>query len=391
MANPISSAASAAAAFLSGKSPDQAAGVQTTSADDAAREDVGDDAPVVEDTSDDYNQDDALDISDSEADESEDADVSDADAESESDDSEEKPDADDTSDVEEVEITDEHGRRRVRVDFSNREYRKKLVQQAAGARKLMRVEIPKLRKELESVRADLTSKGDDAEIGRSLSDAWDKGGMAGLVAALTKGKQTWDEVFEAERLHRDELRKLSPDARRAYDAEQAAKQAVATKSEAEKKLEAKLADFEAREAANERATLQGYMDAPFSKHRFAGKLGDEAREHRLDSMMWNQVRADVAALDDDVPVTAQLVGRLFSEHAAALRQTIQAEVRKETRDVLDTKRQAAKETAQSRMRASDSKSTSDEKKLAASMRTGDFVSGVAAFLSRGKQNGKKRA
>lgn len=388
---------SAVRAALGGATPEQASLEETTDPSDAHREDSGEDfvpGDAGVSAGGDDVEDDGLELAsdDEDADVDLDAQAEETDAGDEASDSDEtesgESDKSATGDIEEVDVTDDLGRRKVKVDFSNREYMRKVVQQAAGARKLMRVEIPKLKQAAEAAQAEAATHKEDASHFKGLAEAWDKGGVAGLVEKLTQGKQTWDQVYEAETARRKQLASMSPAERAAADAEARVTRAEAGKTEAEKKLEAKLKELDERSEKAERDTLQNYMETSFTKSRFAGTLGDEAREHELDELLWDGVRAAISKLPDDVSVTPQLIAQTFARKSSALKSTIASEAGKKAKDAAGKKKADAKAAAQSTMRAATSgggKPAGVEREFRKQMKTGNLVTAVTDFLIRTKK------
>ncbi len=251
-------------------------------------------------------------------------------------------------DVEEVEITDHRGRRSVKVDFSDRARLKRIIQQAAGAQKLVA--------DLKTLRASVDSAKGDAEVGSRVSKAWSEKGIDGLIQELTGGKQTWDSVYEDRKKHDNFLSTASPEQLDAYSAKQ---EAAAARAEAAR-IRADLDDGTKKSVAAaetaERAQLQTHMDSGFTKHRFAGKLGEPAREHELDEMLWDATKAALDKLPEDAAITSEVIAAEFAKKARALRATISTEARKETTQIVKQKKTEAKTQAQAAMSAAESKS-----------------------------------
>lgn len=390
-----SSLLSATMAALRGASPDEASSEETTDPSNAQREDSGDDFVPGESgvTAGGDDSEDELgltgeDDGDEEADVDLDAQAEEVDSSDEADgeESEETEDEATKSGVREVDVTDDLGRRKVKVDFSNIDYMTKVVQQAAGARKLMRQVIPDLKKQVETLTSEATTHKEDAGHFKALADAWDKDGIQGLVQQLTKGKQSWDDVYAAEKARREQLASMSPAEKRAYEAEQRTAVVTKEKSEAEKRFEDMTKQLAEKEEKAERATLQGYMETNFHKSRFAGTLGDEAREHELDELLWDGVRAAIAKLPDDVSVTPTLIAQTFARKAGALKKTIESEAGKKAKETTTKRKVDAKTAAQSTMRAAASgKPRAAEQDFRKQMKSGNLVSAVTDFLVRNKK------
>lgn len=304
-----------------------------------------------------------------------------SDEESDDEDSEESAqDGDeDDSDTEVIQITDEEGRRDYTINFKDRESIRKAFKQAAGVRKVLK-QNEGLKSQVSELTAFKDGASEKAENFERLSEAWSKDGIRGLVAALTHGKQSWDDVYEMERQHREQLSKMSPEQRAAYDekvAREEAERARKASDDRVKEIERKLQEKEERA---ERATLQSYMEPAFNRFRFDGKLDDPVREAELDELLWDGVRAQLQRLPEDTELTAELIRKTFARKARALNETIERGVRKETKKVMKQKKTEAKEQAQARMVSSKRGPSSKEKEVRRAWRNGNPVSAVIAAL-----------
>lgn len=412
---PASSAAAAAlAAFKSGGNPFKAAfgvssadatkgsanGVDTTDPADANRDDElsSDDSGELD--LDETGNDDLHEVSDADDDESDDADPDVQDDESEDEDGDEESEddaatgeADDgpASDVEDIEIMGADGKKRpYKIDYNDRDTIKRAFHQAAGMRKFQR-ERDDANKELAALKSSgSATASEDAANFQKLAAAWEKDGIAGLVATLTQGKQSWDQVYDAESAKRKQVASMTAPELAAYKRQQEADEAVRAAKAREEAADKKIAELTEKETSAETATFTSYMNDAFTRSRFAGKLGDAAREHELDEMLWDGTKAAIERLPDDVVVTPQLIRKEFARREKALRGTIEAGVRKETGKVMKQKKVEAKTQAQAQMKSSSRPSTR-EAEMRKAIRSGNFVSAVTSFLggSSKSKSGKK--
>lgn len=330
--------------------------------------------------SDDYDLDDDADVRDDSTEE-EDADVS-ASESADADASDDKQ-----ADTEEIEFTDDKGRRSYTIDYKDRAKIKQAFIQAAGMRKAFAERDAERagRKKDQEALAPAKEKADQFD---SLSSAWENEGIAGLVRVLSKGQQTWDQLWEAEDKHRKTLAAMSPEARVAHDARQAAAREAAEKARIQKQFDELKAENQRDRDATDRKTVEGYMESEFNRVRFHGKLGDKAAEHRLDTMLFETVKAQVMALPDDVEVTPQLVRKMYREYATTLGATIKKAVRKETGKVIEKKKVEATKHAQARM-TSANRETTEDAEIRKDLKSGNTVSAVMKLLKRGGK--QKRA
>ncbi len=381
-------------AALRGKSPDEAAQDQTTNPEDSKREDAGEDADFSDlNVSAGGDDTDSLELEDGDTEAAEDAEVeadaetdsAEADgAEGESTDSDE-PKVEAGAAKQKVTITDDKGRRDIEVDFSDIPYMTKVVQQAAGARKLL-AQHADLKKQLDAAKTEREPLAADAGDFRRLAGAWDKDGLGGLVRELTKGSQTLDQVVDAELARRGRVASMTPAEKLAHESAEVAKRESSESKRERDEYKDRIAKLDAKEEAAEKATFQGYMESGLEKYGFTGKLGDEAREHRLNKMLWSAVRSEISDLPDDAVVDSSTVRRLFAEQTRALDLTVKAQVKDKTKQVLEAKKASAKEAAQSTMRAATRVPTA-EAELRKQLAGGNFVGGIISALA-GKRNKK---
>jgi hypothetical protein len=392
----LSSAASAAVSAFSkggdllssafgGGSKGSANGVDTTDPADVNRAEGDESADdVTIDSSVSSGGDDVDDGDDYDADDNLQLDVDDEEAGDESD--EKSEDADDenksASGVEEFEI----GGKKYSVDFSKPEEKKKLVAQAVGMRKFQ-AERDQARAELAKVQESGKQDKQDADDFRKLSAAWEREGLDGLIKTLTGGKQTWDQVFDAERARRERIAKMSPAEKLAYEKEQEAATARAEKEKLADELNQTREQIKKEKEDADRSTLKGYMEPAFERARFAGKLGDETLEHELDEMLWEGTRAALSKLPDDVVLTPQLIRQEFARRAKALGRAIEKQSTKKTRETLTQKKAEAKEQAQLAMKsdAGAAKQSSRNRKIQAEAKKGNVLGAVMAALTKSKK------
>ena len=330
--------------------------------------------------------DDGLDLDDSEGDLDLEDEHEPAEVEEDSEESDESKDGEDKPSKAEVGVEEfDFKGKRVAVDFADPEQRKKLVAQAMGMRQFQK-ERDDARAELKKAQETHGADKQDAQDFRKLSKGWEESGIEGLIRELTGGKQTWDQVYEAERQRRERIAKMNPAERAAYDAEQvrAAEKARADKATADLQKERDEIQKERDTAAKEK--LQGYIEPAFERSRFAGKLGDEALEHELDEMLWAGTMGALNKLPDDTVLTPHLIRQEFARRAKALGRAIDKQSAKKSTESLNQKAAAAKKEAQAAMSGKKSDTGGvRNKQIRDEVRSGNMVGAVMAALKRNKK------
>ena len=247
--------------------------------------------------------------------------------------------SDEADSVEYIKITDETGRKRkLKIDYSNRDHIRKAYQQAAGMRKFQ-AERDKARKELESVQTDLQGVN-------ALNEAYAKGGVPAL-AELIGGEGAWKKLISKElakaqiREHgsEDEVRELE----RQESAERERRELEALRRERDEFLK----QAEQERKSSEAARTTAMIEPAFNKYRFAGKLGNADREHVLDRMVWRDAREELSALvENGTELTPALVEREFRKAAAALGETVRDRTKLAEKKRISQKRKQAAEHIQ---------------------------------------------
>lgn len=244
------------------------------------------------------------------------------------------------TDVEYLEVTGENGKTKVKVDWSDRESIKRAISLSVGARK-WQAERDQLKSKYESVAKEA---GEYKESWAQVEQAFKRDGVAGLVDLFEGRQGAYDEwrqrEVDKELMRRDaspaELERLEMMER----IEKLQRESSRTKQEAE----AREAAAKAAEEAAVRERLEASINPAFDKVRFAGTLGDEALETRLDKGIWSDAMDQLAEIEEQYgpqAVTPALAARIFKESAESVRKAIS----------LQSKKEAAKATEQRRVEA----------------------------------------
>ncbi len=242
-----------------------------------------------------------------------------------------------------ITISDDKGRRKVEVDFSNRDQLKKFVQMAYGARKW----------QAERDQAIAKSKEFETKISererdwQSLESAFQQG-PEHLIDLLAGRKGAFDE-FVAQRQQRQDLQKRDPEAFAALEAREEVERLKRENEKARKENESfKKSVTEEREAA-EVAAMQASVNPVFEKYRFAEKLGDANDEHMFDEMLWNSAMKRLEPYEDKGLLTSEVIEREFRSVAQAIRKRISGLAEKKATKVVEQKKQEATENVQAKV------------------------------------------
>lgn len=244
---------------------------------------------------------------------------------------------------ESITITDDKGKRKVEIDWNNKEQLKKYVQMAHGARKWQaeRDQALSAKKDLESKVASLSGNWE------TLESAYQAKGVAGLVDLL-EGRQGAFDEWEKSRIDRyNFLQKASPEQRELL----AAKEAEAVRQSELERIRRENEEFkrsisQEREAAEVKA-LEGTVHPVFDRYRFADKLGDRDTEAMFDELLWNNALKRLEPYEEKgIPLSADLVEKEFKAIAVALRKRINVQAEKKAAKAVEQKKQEATENVQ---------------------------------------------
>lgn len=266
-----------------------------------------------------------------------------------------------------ITVTDETGRKRkVEIDYSNREQIKKMAAAAAGMRKFQAERDREIssRKELE---AKLKERESDWA---KLEDAFSKG-HEHLIDTLSGRQGAWQELINKEIEKREFLKNATPEELQAIKAQE---QADLTRKELDK-IRKENEEFKAkvqqeREEAELRS-MESRVHPVFEKYRFADRLGSAQDEHLFDEMLWNSSLKRLEQYEEKgLELSPELIDREFRTVATALRNRIGVQAQKKASQVVAQKKQEAIENVQSKVKSS-SASSSDAEKLKKAIESGD--------------------
>jgi len=242
-----------------------------------------------------------------------------------------------------ITVSDDKGKRKVEVSYSDRASIRKAYELAHGARKWQA--------ERDSALSKVTALEEKAKVLDALEQAFEQNGELGVLD-LIAGKQGASQEFIAKQVAKAKfLEKATPEEKAQLEREerlQKLEREMARREKMDQEREAKLtAEREAREIE----TLQSSVNPIFEKYRFAGKLGEDeqAREDEdlFDDMLWNTALRRLKPYEEQgVEMTRELVDREFRAVAFQLRKRMNAQVEKKAAAVVEQKKQEATENAQ---------------------------------------------
>jgi hypothetical protein len=285
-----------------------------------------------------------------------------------------------------VTVTDEKGKRRIEIDFNNKDQLKKFVQMAHGARKWQaeRDQALSRSKEVEGQYSALKSTWD------TLEQAYQQGGVEGLIDLL-EGKQGAFQEWEKARLDRHSfLQKASPAERELFEAKEQEARRQRELDKIRKENEDFKKSIQAEREAAELRSLESTVHPAFDRYRFADKLGDSDTEQMFDQMLWDTALKRLEQYEEQkVPVTADLVEKEFKTVATALRKRINVQAEKKAAKAVEQKKQEATENVQAAV-SSGYRNSNIQKEASDMLRNGNLTGLLKQWNKYGSVFGGKK-
>jgi len=249
-----------------------------------------------------------------------------------------------TSDgLESITVTDDTGKKKIQIDWNDKDKLKKYVQMAHGARKWQKERDQAIAssKELQEKYTSISGNWN------ALEEAYQAKGIEGLVNLLEGNDNAFAE-WEKSRIERHSfLQKASPAQRELFTAQEKEAARTAELERLRKEHEEFKSSITAEKEAAELASLEGTINPVFDRYRFADKLGDADAEAMFDEMLWsNTLRRLEAYEEKGVPLTAAVVEREFKEVSTKVRQRINSQADKKAAKTIEKKKREATENAQ---------------------------------------------
>lgn len=240
-------------------------------------------------------------------------------------------------------VTDEKGKRKVEIDYSDRAAIRKAFELMHGARK-WQAERDRAASDSKALREEHTKL---KEVWDGFEGAFKENGIEGIID-LAQGKPGAHKEWLQKQYERQKfLDTASPkEIAQLQQQERLAQleQKLAKSEEEGKKREERVT--QEREQAELRA-VESTVHPVFEKYRFADKLGDADDEAMFDDMLWNSTMKRLKPYEDDGhPITRELVDREFRAVSTSLRKRIGSQAEKKAAQVVEQKKQEATENAQ---------------------------------------------
>lgn len=243
------------------------------------------------------------------------------------------------ADIEEIVVSDDRGRRKVKVDWNDRDDIKKKIQLAAGARKWQA--------ERDQAQAKLKELQEPAELMQELEQAYKSRGVEGVIDRI-EGRQGAYQEYVKKQIERYEARRnADPDELAAMDKQEAYEKQQAILRQMQEDNRKLRDEFQTREEQMQEKAVRSVVEPTFDRYRFAGKLNNPDQEHMLDQMVWTSALKKLEPYEaNGHEITPELVNRAFRSASNSIRKMVNLQSEKKAQKIVSKKKQEAAEHAQ---------------------------------------------
>jgi len=251
----------------------------------------------------------------------------------------------------------------VKISYSDRAAIKQNALMALGARK-WQAERDAAQAKLKELEPDYK---DAVEFRSSITSAFEKSGLEGLVNLLTNDAEGYKKYIAQELAVAKQYESASPEQRALLD-ERRANEQLKKELEADRKArEKQIQDAETksklaaeREEQAQMVSFQEISGTSQKKFSFVGKLDNPDIEEALDTKVWGKVRGELEKLPDETEITPKLMDSLFSKYYDALQKGLNVKTAKEADKKVAEKKKEAQTKVAATASASMNKATSVE-------------------------------
>lgn len=250
-----------------------------------------------------------------------------------------------------ITISDDKGRRQVKVDYNNKEQINKYVQMAYGMRKFQ-AERDAAIAESSPVKAQLEEMRSNWD---TLESAFEGKGIEGVIDLL-EGKQGAYKAHLSKAMERQKfLERASPEELEALEAREVAQSKSSENDKLRKEFEALKASVAAAKDQSEVSSVESRIHPAFDKYRFADKLGDATDEAMFDQMLWRTAMDRLSPYEEQYgsasAIPQEVIDREFRAVSSSLRKRISVQAEKKAERVISQKKQEATENVQAKVQS----------------------------------------
>lgn len=257
--------------------------------------------------------------------------------------SEEQPKTSGTKEV--ITITDDKGKRKVEVDFADKDKLTKYVQMAHGARK-WQAERDQARAQVEEVRGKLTELESNWKV---MNEVFQNKGVEGLIDLLEGKEGAYKERLQREIQKAQFLENASPEELEAYKQREAYTQTQKELERIRRENEEFKTKMQQEKEQAELAAIESRVHPVFDRYRFADKLDSADDEQMFDEMLWTSAIKRLEPYEEQGALTPEIIEREFRAVASSIRNRIGLQAEKKASKVIEQKKKEATENVQAKV------------------------------------------
>ncbi len=246
-------------------------------------------------------------------------------------------------DVETVYVRGVDGKKqKVEISYNDKEKIKRAFLKMAGMDKF-RAERDQERKSKAELQAQFEALSKDFG---TLESIFKEKGAKGIFEKLG-GQGAFERAVEEELARRERLASMSPEEHMQMQFQEKERSYQAEKSAIEQKYSEMMAKIEADKEAAAAESIKSQLLPAFDKYRYAGRLGDDVAEAKIDKAIWNEVRENLAELvDKGVDLTPSLIEKEFRSASSVYSKMVNSQVDSKLKATVAKKKEDAAQRAQ---------------------------------------------
>ena len=247
------------------------------------------------------------------------------------------------SDKEIITITDENGKRKVEVDYTDRAAIKKAFELMHGSRKW---QAERDRAVTSEKKLQETAQR-DRQMVAALEQAYQEGGEAGVIDLIAGRSGASEEWYDRKRKREEFLSTAKPHEIEALHQRERLEKLERDAARRESEAAEKQKQYEEMQRQSMIMALEGTVHPIFEKYRFDGKLGDAGDEEFFDDMLWTSAVKRLKPYEDQgTELTRELVDREFRAVAQQIRKRVVTQANRTAAKVVEQRKTEATEDAQ---------------------------------------------
>lgn len=283
-------------------------------------------------------------------------------------------DSDTQSDIEELVVTGPKGRRKIKLDYSDKDSIKKYVQLAHGARKWQaerdqaKTELKTLSSERDELRKDWNT----------LENLYQEGGIKALAERLSPGQ--WEEIVDQAISERQQWNDMDPSERAAIEFDRYKEAQTKRERDLEAKYKQQLEQLENVKLETATKDVVAKASGALGKYGFDGRLGNPDLEYELNDRIWSKALQTLEQLPEDVEITQAMIDREFKTQALRQKKLFSLQTAERTKKAVSKAKEKSLSKAQAIARGPKATSSTVDK-FRKEVKGGNWADALHTFVN----------